>query len=115
MLFQLADDCLDYEASSEVLKKKANHDLTEGVVTLPLIYSFLKSPALRERVNQWNMSPADVRDVVSEVIRLGGLDQSKQLADRYYERARKRITRLADPARGQRILGLLEKIKQRSH
>ena len=115
MLFQLADDCLDYEASSEVLKKKANHDLTEGVVTLPLIYSFLKSPALREKVNQWNLSPADVRDVVSEVIRLGGLDQSKHLADRYYDRARKRIARLEDQARGQRILGLLEKIKQRSH
>lgn len=115
MLFQLADDCLDYEASSEVLKKKANHDLTEGVVTLPLIYSFLKSPALRERVDQWNLSPADVRDVIGEVIRLGGLERSKNLADRYYARALRRITRLTDPARGRHILELLEKIKHRSN
>lgn len=115
MLFQLSDDCLDYEASSETLKKKSNHDLTEGVVTLPLIYSFLQSPALRERVGHWNLSATDVGDIIGEVLRLGGLNRSKDMAARYYGRALKRIARMKDQSRGRRIRSLLDRISHRSH
>ena len=49
MFFQILDDCMDYEADYKTAKKSIRHDLAQGVVTLPLIYAFLKIRSLRSR------------------------------------------------------------------
>jgi octaprenyl-diphosphate synthase len=59
--FQLVDDALDYEASSEELGKNLGDDLAEGKPTLPLIYAMQ------------NAAP-DERDMIRNAILAGGLD-----------------------------------------
>ncbi|MFI4937371.1 MAG: polyprenyl synthetase family protein [Candidatus Berkiellales bacterium] len=43
MAFQLVDDILDYQASSESWGKTIGNDLAEGKITLPLIYALKKA------------------------------------------------------------------------
>ncbi|MDW7658034.1 MAG: polyprenyl synthetase family protein, partial [Bacillota bacterium] len=87
ILFQLIDDCLDYESTAGTLQKSVKHDLTEGVITLPLIYAMQKNIGLKQLAGQANLSAAEIRDAAAEVMRLGGLNQARLVADKYYLKA----------------------------
>jgi octaprenyl-diphosphate synthase len=60
--FQLVDDALDYDASSDELGKNIGDDLAEGKATLPLIY------AMKE-------GSGEDRKIIRDAILEGGLDQ----------------------------------------
>jgi len=115
MQFQLADDCLDYETSAATFGKSVRHDLGEGVMTLPLIMAFARSPILKEKVRMKNLLPAEVTQVVDDVIRLGGVSAAWALAGRYYGRALHYLGQVADPARRERLRHILESISNRKH
>lgn len=115
VLFQLIDDCLDYESTAGTLLKSVKHDLTEGVITLPLIYAMQKDSNLRQLVSQARLSAAEVRDAAAEVMRLGGLNHTRQVADKYYLKAANLLGQLDQPARRDLILPLLDQIYSRQH
>ena len=55
MIFQLTDDCIDFEATESDAQKPVGKDYEDGVITLPLIF------AIRERKagsKPWSTSPA---------------------------------------------------------
>jgi geranylgeranyl pyrophosphate synthase len=55
LIFQLADDCADYEAPRKTAKKPVLSDYSRGVVTLPLIYALKKDEAcLKKSGREWN-------------------------------------------------------------
>lgn len=56
MMFQLSDDCIDYESSSEDAKKPVQADFENGVITLPVIYAFHTDGALREEAKAGTLS-----------------------------------------------------------
>jgi octaprenyl-diphosphate synthase len=60
--FQLVDDALDYDASSDELGKNIGDDLAEGKATLPLIYAMQNGSD-------------DERAIIRSAIVEGGLDQ----------------------------------------
>lgn len=62
LAFQIADDCLDYEADSETMGKNLGDDLAEGKPTLPLIYA--RARASREQ-----------REFLDAVIRDGDIEE----------------------------------------
>ena len=113
MLFQLADDCLDYESNGDTLKKSVKHDLAEGVITLPLIYAFELRPTLRDMIQDKVLTREDVELIASQVLELGGVTRTKSLADRYYDKANKLLGRLSDPAKQERLGAILNQIKER--
>lgn len=113
MLFQLADDCLDYASDSGTLKKTANHDLSEGVITLPLIYTFRQLPELKQTVKDLSLNSEEIAFVVQEVINQGGVDRTKALANRYAVKARKLLDRLPDQGKSQRLDRILKQIQER--
>ena len=115
MLFQLMDDCLDYEGNSETLKKSVNHDLAEGVITLPLIYAFRGNANLRQIVAGRSLAAGDIRAIVAEVVSLGGVTRTKNMIDRYDQKTRRLLDRLDDPDRRGRIVDLLNVIRVRQH
>ena len=39
MMFQIVDDCLDYNQDSETLGKSAVNDIKQGYITLPMFYA----------------------------------------------------------------------------
>lgn len=84
MIFQLMDDCMDYEMKQEHIGKNVQSDYEEGVVTLPLIYTMEQDPALKELVKQGRI---EVEDICAAVHREGGTVYTRELAERYYKKA----------------------------
>ena len=114
ILFQLTDDCLDYESSSIQLGKSARHDLAEGVVTLPLIYALRQKPELKNLARQTELSTAQIKDIVTAVRDLGGLQRARQVADKYYKKAKQLLSQLPDQQKAKLIEPLLDQIHKRN-
>jgi len=66
--FQLIDDALDYESSSETLGKNIGDDLAEGKPTLPLLYAM------------WNGTEQEAT-IIRETIISGGLQYLHEIKD----------------------------------
>ena len=96
--FQILDDILDYTKDSETLKKPVLEDMKQGVYSLPLIL------ALRGNKKKFepflskgpNMSDEDVQIVSDLVSQYGGVEEAKQLAKRYTDKALKAIRLLPE-------------------
>lgn len=88
--FQLVDDALDYQGSSETLGKNVGDDLAEGKATLPLIHAMKAAPQQAELIR--SALAGDGLDQMEEIIEL--VHQTGAL-DHTFERAREH-SRLAD-------------------
>ncbi len=109
MIFQLMDDCIDFESTEENAKKPVQSDLEQGVITLPLIHAFKYMGELKERVKN-KLSRKEINEAV---IKSGGIVFTKRLAQRYYDKSlkiidtlditeskRKRLTEILNKASG---------------
>jgi geranylgeranyl pyrophosphate synthase len=63
LIFQLADDCADYEATQKMTKKPVLSDYSRGVVTLPLIYALKKDKLLSGKIAA-GMEPGVLKAVI---------------------------------------------------
>lgn len=79
MIFQLVDDCLDFESSDKRAKKPTQSDFEQGVFTLPLIVALEKTG---RKLSQ--LSRLQVNDLVREY---HGLETTKELAQDYYRQS----------------------------
>lgn len=93
--FQIADDCLDYEGSEEVVGKAIMADLLEGKVTLPLILALAncaREAAFRKTVDAITGSGEATEEekhlLVEGVHATGGLLEAKSIARSYAQKAR---------------------------
>ena len=96
--FQLADDLLDFTATSEVLGKAAGADLLEGKITLPLILLLQNDEAMRAPLRNI-MQRGDYAEVTRQTLldaieRTGALDSSRARAYSYAEAARTALDEL---------------------
>ncbi|MGZ8869394.1 MAG: polyprenyl synthetase family protein [Thermoanaerobaculia bacterium] len=103
--FQVIDDLLDFTSSTEVLGKPALSDLKEGKLTLPLILTMPRATA-RERevisrvVTSKSFDGVDPREVIEIVRKYGAIEETRQIARDYAQRARAALEPFADsPAR----------------
>lgn len=77
MIFQLVDDCIDFEVHEERAKKPVQSDFEQGVFTLPLIHAIKESG--KEFV-------AKTRSEVNSLVEtFGGVGFTKKKANKYYE------------------------------
>ncbi len=88
--FQIADDVLDYTGNAADLGKNLGDDLAEGKATLPLIHAMRQSDAhvrdrLRHIVEQGDSDGLD--EVLAAIRATGGIDYSRELAQRYADAA----------------------------
>jgi heptaprenyl diphosphate synthase len=81
-IFQLNDDCADYEASERLSKKPVLWDYSRGVVTLPLIYALKKDAALRGKIAA-GIAPTALADAVTTA---GGLKYTHAKIDALYKK-----------------------------
>ena len=89
--FQIADDCLDYEGSLDVVGKAIVADLLEGKVTLPLIFALKNAGAQSEKLRgvvesileKGEASEPEKRLLVELIRGCEGLECAKQSAQKY--------------------------------
>ncbi len=84
MIFQLTDDCMDYESTTDIAMKPVQSDYEQDVITLPLIYTFDRFEGLRSKAALRKVSAEEIK---AAVISAGGLEYTKSLAGKYYEKA----------------------------
>jgi heptaprenyl diphosphate synthase len=113
IIFQLIDDCLDYEGETGVAQKPVGKDLREGIVTLPLIYALKKDPQIKTLFTIGIPDEALFTQMVIKVKALGGVDHTKALAYKYYLKTAKLIQRLDDPFKKQELTMMLDRIYDR--
>ena len=77
MIFQLVDDCIDFEISDNKAKKPTQSDFEQGVITLPLISALEKAGRQLKQLTR-----LEVNALVSE---FKGVETTKAKALEYYE------------------------------
>ena len=91
MIFQIQDDCMDYEKTQEVAKKPVQSDYQQGVITLPLIYAFKKMAGLKDKAQNNELTTSELNMAVSKS---GGLEFTHMISGRYYDKSLKIISQL---------------------
>lgn len=91
VIFQMTDDCIDYETDERTALKSVQSDYEQGVITLPVIYTFHKKPELKKRAEEGNLSTSEL---LSEVRKSGGVDFTHLTAKRYYDKALRALNEL---------------------
>ena len=107
IIFQLTDDCIDYETSEELALKPVQSDFENGVITLPLIHAFESNPSLIEKAENGQLTS---KEALEEVTKSGGVKFTHETAKAYYDKAKNAAKALLLNTKQQQILGgLLER------
>lgn len=101
MAFQVADDLLDYTATSSVTGKPTGLDLREHKMTLPLIAALrTMSPAARREVRALFATPEpsdeQIERVIDSVREGGGLEYARHKGEQYAKAAAEALAGLPD-------------------
>ena len=108
MAFQIKDDILDYTQTTDGFGKPVLEDVKQGIYSAPLIYAIRKKNAvfkeLLEKKDQ--LTKEETQKIQQLVIDSGGLDEAKHLAEKYTDKALKRIDQLPDNSEKEMIRNL---------
>ena len=99
VLFQIADDVLDYSADEAALGKHLGDDLAEGKSRLPLIHAILHSDAATRERLRTIVQEGDVGampEVLAAIAATGGIDYSRKRAEDYAAAAEHALDGLGD-------------------
>jgi len=97
MVFQIADDLLDYTAETETLGKPVGADLREGKLTLPLIYALSCANGkdrtrMVEIIQGPTFSSGDFQELVKIIDSYGGIAYSQDIAKSHVKQAKNIIS-----------------------
>ena len=105
--FQIIDDILDFNQEEAIMGKTVQNDVKKGYYTLPVIYAFEG-----ETLQMHKLTTAEIIHKI-EVNR--GLEKSRILAQKYTEKAFKRIGLLPNNPNKDRILEVAARLLRRSY
>lgn len=107
MIFQMTDDCLDFEATTARAKKPVQSDFEQGVITLPIIYAFKKITGFKEKAQNGQVTRNDINKAVEKV---GGLSYTRFVSKKYYDKALIIINELdISPDKRAKLICILDK------
>ena len=94
LCFQMVDDLLDFTAEEETLGKPVANDLREGKLTLPMIFLLRRAgpdvaPTVRAVLEDRGFERVPREEIVRLVREHGALDEAREMASQYAERARR--------------------------
>ncbi len=107
MIFQLTDDCMDFETTEKIAKKPVRSDYEQNVITLPLIHAFREMDDFKEKAKAHTLSREDIDRAVQKT---GGLAYTRFVAKKYYNKSLQIIDEMVlTESKKEKILSLLEK------
>lgn len=110
MIFQLTDDCIDFELSQEEALKPVQSDYEQGVITLPLIHVLDQYPSLKRKASLKLVSSNEINQVVRDK---GGLNFTRMIVQRYYNKAKHIIEHLDESkVKKEKLIAMLDKVSR---
>ena len=97
--FQIIDDTLDYESDSNIIGKEIGDDLSEGKVTLPMIYALEKTKKAENKILKDAIKNADashIDQIVEILLNVDAFQYSRDIAKIESNRALETIDYLPD-------------------
>lgn len=91
MIFQLMDDCMDFEATEETAQKPVQSDFEQNVITLPLIQAL---ETLKDFKSKLQTAKVTRKEINQAVQKSGGIVFARMVAKRYHDKALKIICEL---------------------
>ncbi|MDF2906073.1 MAG: Polyprenyl synthetase [Herbinix sp.] len=91
MIFQLSDDCIDFEETVEGANKPVQSDFEQGVITLPLIHALSSLSEFKEKALAHSITRDDIN---TAVIKTGGLRFTRLMIDKFYNKSMRIIEQL---------------------
>lgn len=109
--FQLMDDVLDYQQTSEVMGKQAGQDLREGKITLPVLLSYQRSGAKERQfwqrvIIEKQCFPADLQAARALMEKQGVFDDMFARAEKEAEQAAAQLGRHRESELGEWLAAL---------
>jgi len=96
MMFQIIDDCLDYNQDTDTLGKSAVNDIKQGYITLPMYFA-LQNDAdkkLKVLLYESDLTEENIHKIRQLVIDLGGVKMAQEKAEEYKDDAKKALKKL---------------------
>lgn len=84
MIFQLTDDCMDFEETKDAARKPVQSDYEQNVFTLPLIHALKNLSDFRCKAKKQKLSREEINEAVKET---AGLNYTRFVAGRYYNKS----------------------------
>lgn len=91
MIFQLIDDCMDFEATENIAQKPVQSDFEKNVITLPIIQAFRMVAGLKDKAQKDALATDELNQAVFEA---GGLSFTRMVAKKYYTKYMKILNSL---------------------
>ena len=107
MIFQLTDDCIDFENTVETAYKPVQSDYEQGVITLPLIHAFANIKELKEKAAKSTLEREEINEAVRKT---DGIGFTKMVVRKYYNKSLKLIEKLdASQTKKDKLIYILNK------
>ena len=118
MIFQIRDDIFDYYESKEIGKPTGN-DMTEGKLTLPVIYALQNTnmPAMQtlaKKVKAGTINPDEIAVLIEFAKEYGGIEYAEQKMEEFAKEAQKYIDESVKPELKDAFTAYLEYVIQRN-
>ena len=118
MIFQIRDDIFDYYESKEIGKPTGN-DMTEGTLTLPVIYALnhTNMPAIHtfaKKVKAGTINKDEIAVLVEFTKTNGGIDYAEKKMEEFARKAQKYIDENVKPELKEAFTAYLEYVIQRN-
>jgi heptaprenyl diphosphate synthase len=91
MIFQLTDDCMDFEETEVTAQKPVQSDYEQNVITLPLIYAFKNLSDFKKKAKKHNLTRSEINEAVQKA---GGLNYTRLVAQKYFVKSQELIKEL---------------------
>lgn len=84
IIFQLIDDCIDFEDTVEDANKPVQSDYEQGVITLPLIHALAQMSDFKAKAQEGSVTRVEINAAVEKT---GGLDFTRMIVKKYYNKS----------------------------
>ncbi len=119
MAFQITDDILDYEGTSNIIGKPIGGDIKEKKITLPLILAMNKVPASEvariKKILKSGAKKGSVNEVIEFVQKNGGIDDARKYADEFIAKSKNCLAIFPDSIVKDSLLQLVDFVVKRKN